>query len=82
MIAVGQSVRCIRMEIRQIMGNGPIASRLLRSLKVVGTDTDQSGTRRGFALVNHSNHGRMGLSSYHFLLFLLCVMLSVRFYNK
>ena len=40
----------------------PLMSRLSRSLKVIGTDTDQSATYN-FPLTYHSNHGPI---SYHF----------------
>ena len=42
--------------------NGSLASRLSRSLKVIGTDTDRSATY-DFLLTFHSNHGPI---SYRF----------------
>ena len=39
--------------------NGPLPSRLSRSLKVIKTDTDRSATC-DFLLVIHSNHGPLG----------------------
>ena len=53
----------VRAYITEVVGkNATLASRLSRSLKVIGTDTDRSATR-DFLLLVHSNHGP---SSYFF----------------
>jgi len=70
-VILGQTMHT-RTEIRQ-KKNWPFASRLSRSFKVIGTDTDRSATC-DFLLVIHRNHGpisyrfrdkRRFLSKYH-----------------
>jgi len=50
LIALGQTVGAY------VPKPGPLVARLSRSLKVIGTDTDQSGTY-DFLLTFHSNYG-------------------------